>query len=313
MLNRYATARELAQPKEVVKKPTFKLPPLPQFFVYVLLAFGALIMVLPFIDMFVGALRTPAERLARPPVYWPRTPNWDIYREAFRAFPLGLWFLNSLLVTGLITLFQLTTSTMAGFALAKYQFPGRELIFRIVLAAQMFPFFLFLIPTFFVMKFFPLAGGNNLLGIGGNGFLGSYPALILPFLVSWYGIFLMRQFMMTIPDDILDAARIDGCSEFRLLWNIVLPLVTPALATLSLFVFIYHWNEFIWTMTIARTSPDLTTLPVGIYLSRSVFASPGQESLLQAALAISVVPVAILFLALQRFYVKGLTSGAVKG
>jgi multiple sugar transport system permease protein len=311
MVKRYTT-RDLVKPKQV-ERPTFKLPPLPQFFVYVLLVFGAVIMLLPFIDMFIGALRTPAERLARPPVYWPRTPNWDIYREVFRAFPMGTWFVNSLFITSTITFFQIATSVMAGFALAKYQFWGREFIFRIILAAQMFPFFLFLIPTFFIMKFFPLVGGNNILGLGGNGFLGSYVALILPFLVSWYGIFLMRQFMMTIPDDILDAARIDGCSEFRILYTIVLPLITPALATLGLFVFIYHWNEFIWTMTIARSSPNLTTLPVGIYLSRSVFASPGQESLLQAALAISVVPVAILFLALQRFYVKGLTTGAVKG
>lgn len=312
MVNRYA-AKDFVQPKKIERQPTFKLPPVAQLFVYVLLTIGAVIMLLPFVDMFIGALRTPAERLARPPVYWPRTPNWDIYREVFRAFPMGTWFVNSLFVTGTITLLQLVTSVTAGFALAKYQFRGREFMFRIVLAAQMFPFFLFLIPTFFIMKFFPLAGGNNILGLGGTGFLGSYAALILPFLVSWYGIFLMRQFMMSIPDDILDAARIDGCSELRILWNIVVPLVTPALATLGLFVFIYHWNEFIWTMTIARTSPTLTTLPVGIYLSRSVFATPGQESLLQAALAVSVVPVAVLFLALQRFYVKGLTSGAVKG
>ncbi len=280
---------------------------------YGVLIAGAVVMILPFFDMFIGALRTPAERLARPPVYWPHTPQWSNYRRALTELPMLRWYLNSIFVTCVITFIQLLTSSMAGFALAKYEFRGKKFLFNSVLAAQMFPFFLFLIPLFFLMRFWPLAGGNGLTGLGGTGFLGTYTALVLPFMITWYGVFLMRQFMMSIPTALMESARIDGASELRIYTHIVLPLIKPALATLGIFVFIYHWNEFIWTMTITRTAPDLQTLPVGIYLLRSAFQNVQNESLQQAALAISVVPLIVLFLSLQRFYVKGLATSGIKG
>ncbi|MCA9838663.1 MAG: carbohydrate ABC transporter permease [Trueperaceae bacterium] len=280
---------------------------------YTVLGVGAIIMILPFFDMFIGALRTPAERLARPPIYWPKTPQWSNYQRVFTELPMLRWYLNSIVVTCAITFIQLLTSSMAGFALAKYDFKGKKLLFNSVLAAQMFPFFLFLIPLFFLMRFWPLAGGNNLFGLGGTGFLGTYTALIFPFMISWYGIFLMRQFMVSIPTELMEAARIDGASEFRIYTHIVLPLIKPALATLGIFIFIYHWNEFIWTMTITRTANDLQTLPVGIFLLRGAFQTAQTESLQQAALAVSVVPLIILFLALQRFYIRGLATSGIKG
>lgn len=280
---------------------------------YSVLIAGAIFMILPFFDMFIGALRTPAERLARPPVYWPHSPQWGNYRRALTELPMLRWYLNSIFVTCVITFIQLLTSSMAGFALAKYEFKGKKLLFNSVLAAQMFPFFLFLIPLFFLMRFWPLAGGNTILGLGGTGFLGTYAALVIPFMITWYGVFLMRQFMMSIPSALMEAARIDGASELRIYTHIVLPLVKPALATLGIFVFIYHWNEFIWTMTITRTAADLQTLPVGIFLLRSAFQNVQNESLQQAALAISVVPLIVLFLALQRFYVRGLATSGIKG
>jgi multiple sugar transport system permease protein len=172
---------------------------------YAVLSAGALIMVLPFADMFIGALRTPAELLARPPVYWPQTPRWNVYSEVFQRLPILPWYVNSIIVTLAITVLQLVTSAMAGFALAKYEFRGRNFLFNIVLAAQMFPFFLFLIPLFFIMRYWPLAGGNDLFGQGGTGFLGSYVGLILPFMVTWYGIFLMRQFMIGLPTELMEA------------------------------------------------------------------------------------------------------------
>lgn len=280
---------------------------------YAVLTAGAAMMVLPFADMFIGALRTPAELLARPPIYWPQTPRWNVYIEVFQRLPILPWYVNSIIVTLAITVLQLVTSAMAGFALAKYEFRGRNFLFNIVLAAQMFPFFLFLIPLFFIMRYWPLAGGNDILGQGGTGFLGSYVGLILPFMVTWYGIFLMRQFMIGLPTELMEAARIDGCSEFRIFSQIMLPLLKPAFATLGIFVFIYHWNEFIWTMTVSRSAPQLQTLPVGIYLARSVFPDIQDQAFLQAALAISTVPVAILFLVLQRYYVKGMVMSGIKG
>ena len=282
-------------------------------FKYAVLSLGAVIMILPFADMLIGALRTPAERLARPPVYWPAIPQWQNFIRAFTELPMVAWLTNSVIVTGAITVVQLATSARAGFALAKYRFQGRDLILRFVLVAQIFPFFLFIIPMFFILRYWPFAGGNDWLGQGGTGLLDSYLALVLPFAVSWYGVFLMRQFMMTVPDELLDAARIDGASEFGLFWRIALPLVRPGMVTLGLLVWIYHWNEVIWTMTVTRAAPELQTVTVGIQLLRSEFFDERNQSLQQAALAVSVIPVIVLFLCLQRFYVRGLSMGSLKG
>lgn len=280
---------------------------------YGLLGLGAMVMVLPFLDMLLGALRTPAERLARPPVYWPRDPQWENFVRVFTELPTLTWLWNSVFVTLSITALQLLTSAMAGYALAKFRFPGANALFRAVLGAQMFPFFLFIIPVFFILRYAPLAGGNDLSGQGGTGFLGTYAALILPFAISWYGIFLMRQFILAVPDELLEAARLDGAGEARIFVSIVLPLVTPGLATLGIFVFVYQWNEVIWTMTVTRTAPDLQTLPVGIYLLRGAFEEEATKSLQQAAVAVSVLPVMAAFLWLQRYYVRGLTAGSIKG
>jgi multiple sugar transport system permease protein len=280
---------------------------------YGLLALGALFMVLPFLDMFLGALKTPAEIIARPPKLIPADPQWNVFLEIFNQIPILRWYANSIIVTSSVTLFVLFTSSMAGFALAKYRFPGRTLIFNGILSAMMFPLFLFLIPVYFMMRYWPLAGGNDLLGMGGTGFLGTYTALILPFAVSWWGIFMMRQFIVGLPDDILDAARIDGCSEFRIYTHIVLPLIKPALATLAIFVFIAQWNEFIWTMTVTRSAPDLQTLPVGIHLLRDTFDPLRNEALRRATIAVSTIPMTVVFLALQRYYVKGIAMTGIKG
>ena len=279
---------------------------------YVLLALGAALMLLPFVDMFVGALRSPADVYANPPRWWPSDPQWGVYARVFDELPMTTWFVNSVVVTTIITVLQVATSTMAGYALAKYRFFGRDRLLALVLGAQMFPFFLFIIPIFFLLRFMPLAGGNDLGGQGGSGLLGTYAALVLPFTITWYGVFLMRQFCLTIPDELLEAMRMDGASEYVIFGKLVLPLVKPAVATLALFSFVYHWNEFIWTMTVTRAAPELQTLPVGIFLLEGAFGALDQKSLQQAALAVSVVPVAVLFLALQRLYVGNDLGSALK-
>ncbi len=286
---------------------------LPTIFRYAALSAGAVLMIAPFLDMILGALRTPAEQLAIPQVYWPHTPQWGNFARVFTELPMTRWLTNSIVVTLSITALQIVTSAMAGYALAKYRFAGSRFLLSGVLGAQMFPFFLLIIPIFFLLRFVPLAGGNDQLGAGGNGLLGSYMALILPFAVTWYGVFLMRQFFMSVPDEIIDAARIDGAGEFRIFTSIALPLVRPGLATLGIFVFIYQWNEVIWTMTVTRGAPQLQTLPVGIYLLRGAFADQSTESLQRAAICISVIPIMVVFLLLQRFYIRGLTAGSVKG
>lgn len=280
---------------------------------YVALSLGAAIMIFPFFDMFLGSLRTPAERLAQPMVYWPHDPQWHNFVRVFTELPMLTWMTNSVIVTVAITAIQMLTSTMAGYALAKFRFFGSKAMLSAVLAAQMFPFFLLIIPIFFLLRFVPLAGGNDLFGQGGSGLLNSYAAMILPFGVTWYGIFLMRQSFMSVPDEILDAARMDGAGEFRIFATVALPLVRPGLATLGIFVFIYHWNEVIWTMTVTRSAPDLQTIPVGIYLLRGAFIDQSTYSLQQAAVCVSIVPIMLVFLLLQRSYIRGLMAGSVKG
>ena len=279
---------------------------------YVALTLGAALMLLPFMDMFVGALRGPADVFANPPRYFPSVPQWGVYARVFDELPMARWAVNSVLVTVTITALQLVTSAMAGWALARYEFPGRSSFFRLVVGAQMFPFFLLIIPIFFLLRYAPLAGGNDLLGQGGSGLLGTYAALVLPFAVTWYGVFLMRQFFTTIPEELLEAARLDGASEWLIFRRIALPLTKPALATLGVFAFVYHWNEFIWTMTVTRTAPELQTLPVGIFLLENTFNDLDQKSLQQAALAVSVLPVLILFALTQRFFVSASLESAVK-
>lgn len=280
---------------------------------YAALGLGGVVMVFPFLDMFLGSLRTPAERLTVPMTYWPRDPQWHNFVRVFTELPMLTWLANSIVVTLAITAIQMLTSTMAGYALAKYRFAGSRVLLSAVLGAQMFPFFLLIIPMFFLLRFVPLAGGNDIFGQGGSGLLNSYAAMILPFAVTWYGIFLMRQSFMSVPDEIIDAARMDGAGEFRIFATIVLPLVRPGLATLAIFVFIYHWNEVIWTMTVTRSSPELQTIPVGIYLLRGAFIDQSTFSLQQAAVCVSIVPIMVVFLLLQRSYIRGLTAGAVKG
>ena len=277
------------------------------------LCLGAGVMVFPFFDMFLGALRTPAERLALPMVYWPHDPQWQNFVRVFTELPMIAWLANSVIVTLSITTLQMITSAMAGYALAKYRFFGSRTLLKAVLGAQMFPFFLLIIPIFFLLRFVPLAGGNDMFGQGGFGLLNSYGAMILPFAVTWYGIFLMRQSFLSVPDEIIDAARMDGAGEFRIFATIALPLVRPGLATLGIFVFIYHWNEVIWTMTVTRSAPNLQTIPVGIYLLRGAFIDQSTLSLQQAAVCVSIVPVMVVFLLLQRSYIRGLTAGSVKG
>ena len=274
---------------------------------YTALGLMAALMILPFADMFIGALRGPADVYATPPRYFPADPQWGVYGRVFDELPMVRWLINSVVVTVAITAIQVLTSTLAGYALAKFEFPGRTGLFRFIVGAQIFPFFLFIIPIFFILRFLPLAGGNDILGQGGSGLLGSYAALILPFAVTWYGIFLMRQFCLSIPDELLDAARLDGAGEALIFWKIAVPLVRPAIVTLTLFAFVYHWNEFIWTMTVTRSAAELQTLPVGIYLLEGQFNDLDQKSLQQAALAVSVAPVLIVFAFVQRFFTTAAT------
>ncbi|TWV30470.1 carbohydrate ABC transporter permease [Streptomyces misionensis] len=279
---------------------------------YLLVVSGAVLMVVPFLDMVMTSFKGPGESGRLPYRFLPETFGLANYRAALTQLNLPLLFRNSVTVTALITVSVLLTSSLAGYALAKLRFPGRDLVFRLVLTTMMFPPFLFFVPHFLILSHWPLAGGNDLFGRGGAGLTASIVALAMPFLVNGFGIFLTRQFVISIPDEILEAARLDGAGEFTLWWRIVLPQTKPVLVTLALLTFVDAWNEYIWALLISTADPDVMTLPVGIQLLQDHVDPTRTMPVVMAALVLSVLPVLALFLVLQKHYVRGVLLSGLK-
>jgi multiple sugar transport system permease protein len=265
---------------------------------YLFLAVGSAVMLLPFIWMILSSLMSSQEIIARPLTWFPADPGFGAYHGLRDAIPLGRMYLNSVIVTTLTTLGILLTSSLAGYGFAKFQFPGRDALFLIVLATMMIPFFVVLIPIFYL--------------IGKFGWIDTYPGLIVPNIATAFGIFLMRQYMLSLPDEVLDAARVDGAPELEIYWRIVLPLSTPVIGALSILAFVYQWNNFLWPLVVAR-SDSMWTVPVGLNSLR-VYASNAEVINMQMAGAtLGVVPVIIVFLALQRYFVRGIALTGMKG
>jgi len=264
---------------------------------YVVLIAGAVIMLLPFFWLVNSSLMTSTEIQHQPPVWFAAVPQWSNFSDLFNTLPLGRLYLNSLFVTGCIVFGVLFTSSLAGFAFAKYQFPGRELLFYAILATLMIPFFVTLIPVFYIV---------HLLG-----WIDNYAGLIVPFLTSAYGIFLMRQFIFEVPDEYIDAARIDGASEPLIYLRVVLPLVRPALATLGTFTFISNWNAFLWPSLVVNNS-DLNTITLGVNSLRVMESSTRNLNLLMVGTTLSVIPTLIVFIFLQRYFIRGIALTGLK-
>ncbi|MFH8596992.1 MULTISPECIES: carbohydrate ABC transporter permease [Streptomyces] len=279
---------------------------------YLLVGLGAVVTVVPFLDMLLTSFKGPGEYGRLPYRFLPEAFDLSNYREAFVRLNLPLLFRNSVVATAVITGSVLLTSSLAGYALAKLRFPGRDVIFRLVLATMMFPPFVFFIPHFLILVHWPLAGGNGLLGDGGAGLTVSLAALVMPFLVSGFGIFLMRQFIVSVPDEMLEAARIDGAGEFTVWWRIVVPQTRPVAVTLALLTFVGAWNEYIWALLVSTANPRLMTLPVGIQTLQSYLDPNRMVPVMMAGLMLSVLPVLLLFLLLQKHYIRGVMLSGLK-
>jgi multiple sugar transport system permease protein len=277
--------------------------------IYVLLLIGSIIFVAPFVWMVTASLQDVSDMFRWPPSWIPRNPSLDNYIDFFRQERIGRFFFNSAFVALTVTALQLFTSSLAAYTFAKRQFPGRNLLFILVLGTMMIPGQVTLIPNYVILKHIPLFGGNDWIGNGGSGWLDSYWGLIVPQAASAFGIFLMRQYMMSIPNDLLDAARIDGAREFRIFWEVVMPLCRPALAALGIFTFTYQWDDFFWPLIII-TSEELRTLPLGLALF--VVKNRTAWDLLMAGSVIATVPVLIVFLFFQRHYIRGIAVTGMK-
>lgn len=272
-------------------------PPLgARLLAHALLLSGSVVMLIPFLWMLSTSLKAPGQVFTAPPQWIPRPVVWQNYLEAVSIMPFGRFFLNSLIQSSGVTVLQLLTSSLAAFAFARLRFRGRDTLFLLYLATLMIPFPVTLIPNFIVIRFL--------------GWVDTFRALILPPSFSPFSTFLLRQFFLTVPLDLDDAARIDGASSFDIWWRIALPLSTPALATLAIFTFMGQWNDFLWPLVVTN-SLEMRTLPVGLSSFQSRYAI--QWHLLMAGSTIALLPVLALFVAGQRYFIQGITLTGMGG
>jgi multiple sugar transport system permease protein len=261
------------------------------------LAVGLVLLIAPFVWMLLSSFKTTPELAARPPTWIPHHPTRANYRELFAELDFARYFANSAVVAGFVTVANLVFCSMLGYALAKLRFPGRRLLFALVLGTLLVPSTVTLVPMFVLMSRLNLVN--------------SFPALILPFAAGPFGVFLMRQFMLQIPDELLDAGRVDGAGEFYLFWRVAMPLCGPALATLGILTFLASWNNFIWPLVVT-TDQSMFTLPVALanFATDPNHPEPG---VLMAGSAVLVLPILAVFLVLQRFFTQGIAMTGLKG
>lgn len=260
-----------------------------------LLAVGSIIMIMPFYWTFITAIKTPSETGTYPFIWIPSKITFEWYVKAWSArFPQ--YYLNSSIVALVVVLSNVYTSALAGYIFSKYHFPLKNTLFMMVLATMMVPFIITVIPAYYIVAVW-LRLKDTLW------------AMILPALISPFGIFLMRQFTSTIPDELLDAARIDGASDMRTFAQIVLPLSTPALSALAIFHFIWIWNDFLWPLLVTDSDKS-RTLPIGVAL----FALPRwqQTNLVVAASMLVMAPLIIMYFIFQRAFVQGIVLTGMK-
>jgi multiple sugar transport system permease protein len=279
-------------------------------FLHLVLAAGALTTIVPFLWMISTSLKPEPEIFRFPPVWIPSAWQWDNYAKAMTAAPFGRYFLNTVIYAVGITASNLLFCSMAAYAFARLRFPGRNLLFILVLGTMMIPAQVTMVPVFIMLKRWPLLGGNDLLGAGGHGLLNTYTGLVLPGAVGAFGIFLLRQFFMTLPRELEDAARIDGCSEAGIYWRIILPLSKPAMATLGIFTFTAAWNEFLWPVLI-MSKDSMKTLQVGLQVFQTQYTTAWD--LLMAGTVVVTLPVLIIFLFGQRYFTRGIALSGIKG
>jgi len=267
---------------------------------YLLITVGALTMIGPFLWMVTTSLKDPGQVFSFHKRWWeewlPSAFVWQNYLEPWKVVPFARFYLNSIFVTLAVTLAQVTTSALAAYAFARLQFPGRNKIFFGYLATMMVPGAVTMIPVFILLRYL--------------GWIDSYKALILPAAFTAYGTFMLRQFFLTLPTDLEDAAKIDGCSYVGIFWRIILPLSKPALATLTTFTFMGTWMNFMWPLIVLNTHEKFT-LPVGLAYFQSLHHT--DWTLLMAASVMMILPILLVFVFNQRFFVEGIKLTGIKG
>jgi len=264
---------------------------------------ATIILIFPFAWLIITSIETPAEALHFPPVLVPHRLDFGNYSQALQAEPFTRFFINSAVVAVVTVLSNLVLCSLAGYAFARYRFLGRGLLFVLLLATLMVPFQVTMIPQFIITKWL---GINLLAGVGIN----HIGALILPNAATAFGVFFLRQFFRTLPIEYEEAARVDGASRLTVLWRVVLPLSTPALATLAALTFLDSWNNFFWPL-IVITSTNQMTLPLGLAFFQNQHST--EWTLLMAGNVMSLIPMMIIFFAAQRYFVRSVAATGLAG
>ena len=286
---------------------------------YLILVPGAILFMAPFAWLVSASFQPAGSMFSYPPQWIPKDPTLEGYKtflglgggsRAAASADAWRWFANSAFVATSVTVLQLFFNSLAAYAFAKRSFPGRDAIFLLFLATMMVPGQVTLVPNYLVLRHIPFFGGNDMFGYGGHGWLDSYYGLILPGAVSAFGVFLLRQYMLSIPNELLDAARIDGASEFGIYWRVVLPLCGPVLAATGIFTFTYAWEDFLWPLIII-SSPEKYTAPLGLALF--VVKNRTSWDVLMAGSVIATLPMVIVFMIFQRRFIQGITLSGLKG
>lgn len=263
---------------------------------YAVLAVVTFVLLFPLFYAVSGSLMSARELSTYPSPLLPRAPTLSGFRDVLHAIPLPRQYFNSLLVAGLVTLGQVATATLSAYAFAFLRFPYRNAIFGVFLATMMIPTEAIIIPNYLFMS--------------DLGLLNTYQALVLPFLAQGFGTFLLRQFFLSFPKDLHEASRVDGCGHLRFLWTILVPLSRPALATLSIYVFLSVWNQYFWPLLVVKSNA-MATLQIGISSLRDAEAAVAPNFIL-AGTVLALIPTLVLIYLGQRHIVRGLTTGAVK-
>ena len=262
---------------------------------FIILLVGLFAMLFPFFWMILSAFKTQADVYSYPPKWLPSSWSLDNFARVFKMVPFGRYYFNSILVTTLSTVGQIFVSILAAYSLARLRFPFKNLIFMFVVATMLMPFVVTMIPTFLI--------------ISSLKWIDSYQGLIVPFLFNGFSIIFLVQFFITVPMDLQDAARIDGCGYFGILFNVILPNTKPAISTIALFTFLGHWTEYLWPLIVINTT-DMRTLPIGLRYLMTEGSSDYQ--LMMAASVMAIVQVLIVYMFSEKQFIKSITMTGLK-
>lgn len=266
-------------------------------FIYMFLIGGAITIAVPYAWMFVTSIKPLSEIQSYPPSFIVKSPTLKHYKDLFHIVPMMRYLFNSLFVAGMVTLFNVFATSLAGYAFAKHKFWGRDKLFLILLGSLMIPWQVNIIPGFVIVKKL--------------GWLNTYSGLIIPSM-AWcaFGIFLNRQFIYSISNDLIDTARLDGCSEFTIYRKVILPLIKPVLATLAIFTFLQQWNNFVWPLVIIHTS-SMRTVPLALAVLTGQFGA--NFAVVMAGAVITTLPMLVVYLMFQKYIIKGISLRGLKG